>query len=441
VRKCLVPQNRNVRSKDIVKRPGKNSENIPSKSRVRRGAARLSGQTLPLFRRALLNWYREHRRPLPWRQSRDPYRIWVAEIMLQQTRIAVVIPYYERFLERFPTIAELANSDEAEVLRLWSGLGYYQRARNLQQAARKIVKSHEGKFPLNAAAARTLPGIGAYTVAAILSIAADEPLAALDGNIARVLARLGAVGEPLREPQTWRKLQEEAQRLLAPRRPGDWNQAVMELGETICTPRGPRCDDCPVAPWCRARGQGIVEQFPAKRALRSGVRVTLAAAVLCDAQGRTLLLRAPGQHDAVLFSRLRQFPAIEVNNERYDNTRRNATTQLKRYLRSKLRLTQTSVKGQRPLSSLRHAVTFRDVELLPFVIRVARLPRCPGSETVLLSDVPHLPISSATRKIARAALEALGESRTTKPRNFTSLHSKLCGLSQQGTSAARSRPD
>lgn len=383
----------------------------------------LSGRILAAFRRALLQWFAQNRRALPWRQSRDPYRIWVAEIMLQQTRIAAVMPYYERFLERFPTISDLADAEEAEVLRLWSGLGYYQRARNLQRAARKIVELHEGKFPLDAEAARLLPGIGGYTLAAVLSIASGEPLAALDGNIARVLARLSAVRAPLREPQTWRKLQEEAQRVLATGHPGDWNQALMELGETVCTPRAPRCGQCPVSRWCRARAMGWQDEIPAKRVLREGVRVTLAAAVLCDARGRTLMLHAPGRHDAVLFSRLRQFPAIEVaagvrardgarewaGDGAREDVQRRAVTQLKNYLHDELGLPTLSSKSLRLLPALRHAVTFRDVVLLPVLVCVPRLPKHRDGEFVPLKDVPHLPISSATRKIARAALATLGE--------------------------------
>jgi A/G-specific adenine glycosylase len=371
----------------------------------------LPDRKLTPFRRALLRWYGMCRRPLPWRQSRDPYPIWVAEIMLQQTRIAAVIPYYERFLERFPEISDLAEADETEVLRLWSGLGYYQRARNLQRAARKIMESHNGNFPRNAEAARELPGIGGYTLAAVLSIAFGEPLAALDGNIARVLARLGAMQNPLRKPQTWRSLQEEAQRQLAPGHPGDWNQALMELGETVCTPRAPACDACPVARWCRARALGLVDQIPAKRVPRDGVRVTLAVAVLCDPRGRTLLLRTPGRHDAVLFSRLRQFPAVEVRGERDGkDLQRRATAKLKCYLSDELRLRKLPRQFSQPLPALRHAVTFRDVVLLPVLMTVPRLPKHRDGEPVPLKNVPHLPISSATRKIARAALAAIAES-------------------------------
>ncbi|MGH9756149.1 MAG: A/G-specific adenine glycosylase, partial [Candidatus Acidiferrales bacterium] len=199
------------------------------------------------MQRQLLAWFRAHKRDLPWRRSKNPYRIWIAEIMLQQTRIAVVLPYYRRFLRRFPGVESLARAREAEVLKMWSGLGYYSRARNLHRAARQIVTHHSGNFPRALEDALALPGIGTYTAAAVLSIAYDAPLAVLDGNVARVLARLGAMRGDLRAPQRWKHLQNLSQRLLAKQSAGDWNQALMELGETICTPQSPRCESCPVA--------------------------------------------------------------------------------------------------------------------------------------------------------------------------------------------------
>ena len=264
------------------------------------------------IQKRLLDWFAAHRRDLPWRASRDPYRIWVAEIMLQQTRIAAVLPYYHRFLKKFPTAASLRRARLEEVLKLWSGLGYYSRARNLHRAAREIATRHSGKFPRTLEDALALPGIGRYTAAAVLSIAYDVPLAVLDGNVARVLARLGAVRGDLREPKTWRLLGERAQHLLAPHAPGDWNQALMELGEVICTPQSPRCGLCPVSRWCQARAKNLTAEIPAVRKKRAPVKVRIAAAVLRDPQGRTLLVRDPGAHDHVLFSRMWQFPAVEV---------------------------------------------------------------------------------------------------------------------------------
>src|SRR5277367_2942346 len=245
------------------------------------------------IRKRLLSWFRKYRRALPWRLNKDPYRIWLSEIMLQQTRVAAVIPYYERFLERFPDVRSLAAAPQEELLRLWSGLGYYSRARNLQKAAQQIVAKHGGNFPRTAEEVLALPGIGTYTAAAILSIAFEQKHAVLDGNVARVLARLFALRGDLREPARWQKLQRSADELLERKAPGDWNQAMMELGATICTPRAPQCLLCPVAKYCAARKQGMQEEIPEKRKKRMPVNVALAAAVFVSPQGHTLLLPPP----------------------------------------------------------------------------------------------------------------------------------------------------
>ena len=201
------------------------------------------------FRRKLLAWYSANARDLPWRKSRDPYRIWLSEIMLQQTRVAAVIGYYHEFLRRFPAIEKLAAAREAGVLAAWSGLGYYRRARTLHAAAKVIVREHAGKFPTTAARLRDLPGIGRYTAAAIASIAFREPAAAVDGNVERVLQRIS--GERISGEQLWRA----ANDLLDPQHPGDFNQAMMELGATVCTPRTPACLACPVVGLCATRGE------------------------------------------------------------------------------------------------------------------------------------------------------------------------------------------
>src|SRR6202049_4537333 len=216
-------------------------------------ARSLAISSVRAMRRRLLLWYQERKRDLPWRRTRDPYRIWLSEIMLQQTRVAAVIPYYERFLASFPNMQALARARTDRVLANWAGLGYYSRARNLQRAAKEMVSRHAGNFPREYEAALALPGIGRYTAAAVLSIAYDAPHAVLDGNVARVLARIGALHGDLRAPALWRELEATAQHLLARNASGDWNQAMMELGATVCTPKSPRCGECPVEKWCRAR--------------------------------------------------------------------------------------------------------------------------------------------------------------------------------------------
>jgi A/G-specific adenine glycosylase len=376
----------------------------------------LAPRALKTFQRRLLDWFGAHRRELPWRANsssnahRDPYRIWVAEIMLQQTRIAAVMPYYERFLEKFPTVESLASAPRDEVLKLWSGLGYYSRARNLHRAAQEIVAQHGGAFPRTLEAALALPGIGHYTAAAVLSIAYDVPLAVLDGNVARVLARLGAIRGDLRAPRRWRELSSSAQDLLAPHlpahaAPGDWNQAFMELGETICTPQIPRCPACPVSRWCLARARGLTSEIPAPRRKRAPVRIRIAAVILRDPHGRTLLVRDPGAHDGVLFSRMWQFPAVEVA--------RHAQSELAAHVEKILDLDAASLEFE-ALPPARHGVTFRNVTLLPFLARVARLPKRPRTRVLALDRLRDLPVSSATHKIA-AALRQPAHDQIQKP--------------------------
>jgi A/G-specific adenine glycosylase len=367
----------------------------------RRMHGSLTARAMKSFQRRLLDWFGAHRRELPWRASRDPYRVWVAEIMLQQTRIAAVMPYYERFLAKLPTVEALAHAPQDDVLKLWSGLGYYSRARNLHRAAQEIAARHGGEFPRKFEAALALPGIGRYTAAAVLSIAYDAPLAVLDGNVARVFARLGAIRGDLRESRRWRELSETAQghiaaRLPAHAAPGDWNQALMELGETVCTPQIPRCRACPVARWCLARARGLTREIPARRKKRAPVRVRIAAAILRDPRGRTLLVQDPGAHDHVLFSRMWQFPAVEVT--------RHPQRELAAHVAEILGLDAVSLELE-ALPAARHGVTFRNVTLLPFLARVARLPRRARTRVLALARLPELPVSSATHKIA-AALNA-----------------------------------
>ena len=358
---------------------------------------KLSTRELATFRRRLLAWFRRHKRNLPWRRTRDPYRIWLSEVMLQQTRVAAVLPYYRRFLRRFPNVRALARARADEVLKHWAGLGYYSRARNLHRAAREIVVRHGGSFPRQLRAALSLPGVGRYTARAVLSIAYGAPYAVLDGNVARVLARLDAIRGDLRDPQRWRQVGEMAQQLVAPAAPGNWNQAVMELGATLCTPRAPRCAACPISRWCRAYRLGTPEAFPGRRRKRAPVKVKIAAAVLLDSRGRTLLIKADSGQDGGLFSRLWQFPAVEVTGD--------AESELARHLRASLGLrTRGRGMGFVALPQARHSVTFYDIALLPFLVRVKGLPAVDGACTPLLNQLRNRPTSNATRKIARAAL-------------------------------------
>jgi A/G-specific adenine glycosylase len=373
------------------------------------GVITLTRRELASFRKQLLAWFRHFQRDLPWRRTKDPYAIWISEIMLQQTRVAAVIPYYDRFLSRFPNVRALAEAPQEEVLRLWSGLGYYSRARNLQKAAQQIVAQHRGEFPQKEEDVLALSGIGPYTGAAILSIAFGAKHAVLDGNVARVLARLGAVHGDLRELRRWQSLQTTAEVLLDSKSPGDWNQAMMELGAMVCTPRAPQCLLCPVAKFCRARQSGDPEAFPEKRKKREAVQIVLAAAVLCTPRGQTLLLPPPGNKKenrpaaddvATLVSRMWHFPTISI--------RKNASTELKNYLADYLPAGNGKLHLE-PLAQVRHAVTYRNVMVLPFRIAIAKLPRIHGAQSISLEDFSTLPVSNLTRKIARTALSESAE--------------------------------
>ncbi len=207
------------------------------------------------MRAALLSWYDANRRDLPWRRSRDPYAIWVSEIMLPQTRVAVVVDRFKEFMARFPTVAELAAAPEQEVLALWSGLGYYRRARMLHQAAQYVTEHCDGTMPVTAAELRALPGIGGYTSAAIASIAHGEHVAVVDGNVERVICRLAGWEAGTGSAELRRRIEGMAAKLVDPKRPGDFNQAMMELGATVCVPRNPQCLVCPLVNACKTRGE------------------------------------------------------------------------------------------------------------------------------------------------------------------------------------------
>ena len=367
------------------------------------------GCELAAFRKQLLEWFRQFQRDLPWRRTKDPYRIWLSEIMLQQTRVAAVIPYYEKFLERFPDVRSLAEAPQDEVLRLWSGLGYYSRARNLQKAAQQVVVKHGGSFPKTSEAVLALPGIGAYTGAAILSIAFDVKHAVLDGNVARVIARLAAVRGDLRVSGRWQSLQKNADALLAQDSPGDWNQAMMELGATICTPKSPQCLLCPVAQFCKARKLGIAEDLPERRKKRTTVEVTLAAAVFIDPRGRTLLWPSPRPSEKIaeandvptLVSRMWHFPTVAVVKD--------TLPELRQFLAALLPCaSHSALLHLEPLKRVRHAVTYRAVTIFPFRIAVKKLPKISGAKILTPKQFSSLPISNLTRKVARVALTGAG---------------------------------
>ncbi len=297
------------------------------------------------LRAQLLAWFSQERRSLPWRENRDPYRVWISEAMLQQTRVETVISYFERFIARFPKLEDLAGAQEEEVLTLWSGLGYYSRARKLREAAVVVAQQHGGQFPRTREAALALPGVGPYTAGAVLSIAYDLPEPLVDGNVQRVFARLFALREVAGSGPLQKKLWTLAGNLVPQESgAGDWNQALMELGATLCTPRDPGCASCPVATLCRARELGLVQELPVPAPRKKPTEVRLE--VLVASRGRELLLEKRPARGRM--AGLWQFPTLETAP---------GDALFPTHFRGELDgATQLLIPGE-PLGELRHAIT------------------------------------------------------------------------------------
>ena len=262
------------------------------------------------FRKKLLVWYDAHKRDLPWRRTQDPYKIWISEIMLQQTRVDTVIPYYERFLDWFPTVADLAQAPEEKLLKAWEGLGYYSRVRNMQKAAQQIMENHGGVFPSSYDEISKLKGIGPYTAGAIASIAFGLPEPAVDGNVMRVLARLFEVDYDIGVPTNRKIFQAMMEILIDPAQPGDFNQALMDLGSDIESPVNPRPEESPVKEFSAAYQHGTMDRYPIKAPKKKPVPVYLTAFIIKDSQGRYLLEKNEREG---LLSGFWHFPLIEVD--------------------------------------------------------------------------------------------------------------------------------
>jgi len=379
---------------------------------------------LPLPRRtlatrdALLEWFDSERRSLPWRGTRDPYRVWVSEVMLQQTTVAAVAARYDAFLTRFPDVAALARAREESVLAAWSGLGYYARARNLRRAAREIVAHHRGRLPADPAKLRELPGFGDYIAAAVASIAFGVHAPAAEANVTRVLCRLHRIADAPGKTRE-RRVLALAAGLLPPERPGDATAALMDLGQQICTPRRPRCLACPLRSWCDAFREGDPERYPLRAPRPAARDVHLAAGVARRADGRVLLVRADGS----LLSRLWRFPSAEA--DRPEAARSALAEELARY-----GLTLPAVA---PVGTARHTIMNRRISVsvygagaeTPAPIRedgIAKSSIGPfhGVRWMSPRELERAAIPTLTRKIAAAAgLRDSGESsrsRTRSPR-------------------------
>jgi A/G-specific adenine glycosylase len=341
------------------------------------------------FRRRLNAWFRRHARDLPWRKTRDPYAIWVSEIMLQQTQVVTVVEYYRRFLEAFPTLVKLAAADQQQVLRLWEGLGYYRRARQLHRAAQEIVREHDGRFPTDPAAILQLPGIGRYTAGAIASIAFDARQPILEANTIRLFSRLLAVREDPTRPAVQRLLWDFADAVLPRRQTGLFNQALMELGSEVCRPRDPACDTCPVVGLCPTAQQGLQDQIPAaKRKLQYEQR--LEAAVVVRRNGDVLLRRCgPDER----WTGLWDFPRFAV-------TRQRGAALRKQLEQGVLQRTGVAIQAGQQLAVLKHGVTRFRITLLCHEAQWHR-GDAHGADLawVPLDQLPAYPLNVTGRKI------------------------------------------
>ncbi|ADU29241.1 A/G-specific adenine glycosylase [Evansella cellulosilytica] len=263
------------------------------------------------FQANLLHWYEENKRDLPWRRERDPYKIWVSEIMLQQTKVDTVIPYYERFISLFPSAKALAEAEEETVLKAWEGLGYYSRARNLHAAVKEVNEVYGGMVPNNKAEISRLRGVGPYTAGAILSIAYNIPAPAVDGNVMRVVTRLLLMYDDISKVTTRKKIEAIIEQIISEQHPSEFNQALMELGALICTPRNPACLICPVQLQCRAREEGVQETLPVKAKKAKPKQKNMLALVVKNKAGQVLIQKRP---ETGLLANLWQFPNVEADN-------------------------------------------------------------------------------------------------------------------------------
>ena len=343
---------------------------------------------------ALLDWYAHNARDLPWRCANSPYRTWVSEVMLQQTQVDTVIPYFIRWMAAFPEIASLAAADEQAVLSAWEGLGYYSRAGNLHRAARQVMEDHSGQLPTSSAALRRLPGIGPYTAGAIASIAFGEDVAAVDGNVRRVLARLFNISVPVRSAEGEERVQALAQAHLPGGRAGDYNQALMELGALVCRPKNPDCGQCPVAEWCQARQLGLQAERPVKATRKKPPHLTVTAAVIRQ-DGRVLLAQRLPEG---LLGGLWEFPGGTLEEDDAD-----LQACLQREIREELGV---DVEVGELLGRYEHAYTHFRITLYAFLCALppGSSPQPMESQALAwagLADLPDYPMGKVDRLIAR----------------------------------------
>ncbi len=343
------------------------------------------------FRRRLLAWFRRHARDLPWRRTNDPYAIWVSEIMLQQTQVATVIDYFQRFLEAFPTIADLAAADQQQVLRQWEGLGYYRRARQMHQAAQLIVQQHEGRFPRDMPSIVALPGIGRYTAGAILSIAWNVRAPILEANTIRLYSRLLAYRDDPTRGEGQRILWALAEHLLPRNHCGQFNQALMELGSEICTPRDPKCQQCPVGPLCPTKAAGLQDQIPVPNK-KTIYEPLLEAALVVRRNGRILLRRCgPDERWAGMWD----FPRFVVRQQQGKAFASEA-------VRRVAEMTGQQVQVEEHLTTIKHGVTRYRITLVCHGARwIDGTTDRDDLRWVTPDELAQVPLNVSSRKISR----------------------------------------
>ena len=343
------------------------------------------------FTNTILGWYDQGHRDLPWRRTQDPYRIWISEIMLQQTRAETVVSYYERFLARYPTVQDLASAPEEELLKAWEGLGYYSRARSLQKAAKEIVARYGGQLPADLEKLRALPGIGDYTAGAIASIAFGIPAAAVDGNVERVLCRWDAITDEVGTPAVRRQIAARAQALVPRDRPGAFANAMMEMGATMCTPKNPKCLLCPVREGCMGFAQGIAQELP-RKAKKKAQRVENRAVLLVFCDNRVLIVKRQEK----LLGGLFVFPDVL---EESDPAR----------LCQALEALGIRAAYDEKLGHARHVFTHLIWEMDVHAVVADEMTQVPGGQWVSRQELAALPLPTAVKAARQWAMERLTE--------------------------------
>lgn len=341
------------------------------------------------FTNTILGWYDQGHRDLPWRRTQDPYRIWISEIMLQQTRAETVVSYYERFLARYPTVQDLASAPEEELLKAWEGLGYYSRARSLQKAAKAIVSQYDGQLPADLNKLRALPGVGDYTAGAIASIAFGIPAAAVDGNVERVLCRWDAITDEVGTPAVRRQIAARAQALVPRDRPGAFANAMMEMGATMCTPKNPRCLLCPVREGCLGFAQGIAQELP-RKAKKKAQRVENRAVLLVFCDNRVLIVKRQEK----LLGGLFVFPDVL---EESDPAR----------LCRALEALGIRAAYDEKLGHARHVFTHLIWEMDVHAVVADEMTQVPGGQWVTRQELAALPLPTAVKAARQWAMERL----------------------------------